>query len=51
MTKATLRRAAWGRKMLAIINYLERGGQAALITMPETIGKALAGQTGTWIVA
>lgn len=37
-------------KVQAVINYLERGGQAALITMPETIGKALAGQTGTWIV-
>jgi len=34
----------------AIINYLEHGGQAALITMPETIGEALAGHTGTWIV-
>ncbi len=39
-----------GPKVKAIINYLERGGRAALITMPETISKALAGQTGTWIV-
>jgi carbamate kinase len=40
-----------GPKVLAGIHYLERGGEAVLITMPETIGKALAGQTGTWIVA
>jgi carbamate kinase len=39
-----------GPKVKAVINYLERGGSAALITMPETIGKALEGQTGTWIV-
>jgi len=39
-----------GPKIQAVINYLERGGRAALITMPETIGKALAGQTGTWIM-
>ena len=39
-----------GPKMLASINYLENGGKAALITMPETITRALAGQTGTWIV-
>lgn len=43
-------KGSMGPKMLAAIQYLERGGQAALITMPETIGKALAGQTGTWIV-
>jgi carbamate kinase len=39
-----------GPKILASINYLEHGGKAALITMPETIDKALAGQTGTWII-
>jgi len=43
-------KGSMGPKVLAGINYLERGGQAVLITMPETIGKALAGQTGTWIV-
>jgi carbamate kinase len=43
-------KGSMGPKVLASIQYLERGGQAALITMPETIGKALAGQTGTWIV-
>lgn len=44
-------KGSMGPKVLAIINYLERGGKAALITMPETIGKALAGETGTWIVS
>jgi len=48
--EAHFARGSMGPKIKAIINYLERGGQSALITMPETIGKALAGQTGTWIV-
>lgn len=43
-------KGSMGPKVKAIINYLERGGSAALITMPETIGKALRGETGTWIV-
>ncbi len=43
-------KGSMGPKIKAIINYLEHGGQAALITMPETIGKALAAQTGTWII-
>jgi carbamate kinase len=43
-------KGSMGPKVRAIINYLEKGGRAALITMPETIGKALSGQTGTWIV-
>lgn len=43
-------KGSMGPKILAVINYLERGGRAALITMPETIGKALAGQTGTWVI-
>ncbi len=43
-------KGSMGPKVKAIVNYLERGGSAALITMPETIGKALKGETGTWIV-
>ena len=43
-------KGSMGPKVKAVINYLERGGNAALITMPETIGKALERQTGTWIV-
>ncbi|MBX5448681.1 hypothetical protein [Thermogemmatispora sp.] len=37
-------------KIRAAIRYLEHGGGAALITSPQTIGKALAGRTGTWIL-
>lgn len=37
-------------KIQAMINYLAQGGESGLITMPETIGKALAGQTGTWLL-
>ena len=37
-------------KMQAIIWYLEAGGKQALITSPENIGRALRGETGTWIV-
>ena len=37
-------------KIQAIIWYLEAGGKQALITSPEHIGRALRGETGTWIV-
>lgn len=37
-------------KIEAIIRFLEAGGQQALITNPENIGRALQGETGTWIV-
>ncbi len=37
-------------KVQAIIWYLEAGGKQALITSPENIGRALRGETGTWIV-
>lgn len=37
-------------KIQAIIRFLENGGKAALITNPENIGRALKGETGTWIV-
>jgi len=44
-------------KMQAVIWYLEAGGKTsksegrqALITNPENIGRALKGETGTWIV-
>jgi carbamate kinase len=39
-----------GPKVQAIINYLEAGGKQALVTNPENIGRALAGETGTWVV-
>ena len=37
-------------KVQAIIWFLENGGKQALITNPENIGRALTGETGTWIV-
>ena len=37
-------------KIQAIIWFLENGGEQALITNPENIGRALKGETGTWIV-
>src|SRR5512138_1073601 len=37
-------------KIQAVIWYLEAGGKQALITNPENIGRALNGETGTWIV-
>jgi len=37
-------------KIQAVIWYLENGGKRALITNPENIGRALKGETGTWIL-
>ena len=37
-------------KVQAIIWFLENGGREALITNPQNIGRALHGETGTWIV-
>ncbi len=37
-------------KVQAILRFLDGGGKQALITNPENIGRALKGETGTWIV-
>lgn len=37
-------------KIQAVIWYLENGGKQALITNPENIGRALKGETGTWVI-
>jgi len=37
-------------KIQAILKYLDAGGKQAIITNPENIGRALRGETGTWIV-
>ena len=37
-------------KIQAVIWYLEAGGKHAIITTPESIGRALRGETGTHIV-
>lgn len=39
-----------GPKIEAIISFLEQGGKQALITNPENLERALAGETGTWII-
>lgn len=39
-----------GPKIQAIIDFLEKGGKEALITNPENIERALAGETGTHFV-
>jgi carbamate kinase len=38
-------------KIEAVVNFLERGGGTAIITDPGNVERALAGETGTWIVA
>jgi carbamate kinase len=38
-----------GPKMRAVVEFLERGGQEALITSPENLARALRGETGTRI--
>ena len=37
-------------KMRAVVKFLEGGGNEALITNPENIERAVAGETGTRIV-
>jgi carbamate kinase len=43
-------KGSMGPKIEAIISFLENGGQRAIITNPENISRALAGETGTLIV-
>jgi carbamate kinase len=50
MAEGHFAKGSMGPKIQAIIWYLERGGKQALITNPENIGRALAGETGTWVV-
>ena len=38
-------------KIQAVIGFLERGGQTAVITDPDHVELALAGRSGTTIVA
>ena len=43
-------KGSMGPKIQALIEFIEGGGQTGLITNPENIGRALAGETGTFIV-
>lgn len=40
-----------GPKIQAVVDYLENGGHEAIITNPENIERAVAGETGTRITA
>jgi carbamate kinase len=37
-------------KVQAAVRFIQNGGQRALITDPPNIGRALAGETGTWVL-
>jgi carbamate kinase len=39
-----------GPKIIAILEFLDAGGGAGVITNPPNLGRAIAGETGTWIV-
>jgi carbamate kinase len=43
-------RGSMGPKIQAVIEFIEGGGQTGLITNPENVTRALAGETGTFIV-
>jgi carbamate kinase len=43
-------KGSMGPKIQAVIEFLEGGGSMGLITNPPNIGRALAGETGTFIV-
>ncbi len=43
-------KGSMGPKIQAVIEFLDGGGQKGLITNPANIGRALAGETGTFIV-
>jgi len=44
-------KGSMGPKIQALVDYLEAGGKEGLITNTENIGRALAGETGTRVVA
>jgi len=44
-------RGSMGPKIRALIAFLEAGGKQGIITSPTNIGRALAGESGTYVVA
>src|SRR3990172_6267244 len=50
MAEGHFAKGSMGPKIQAVIWYLQRGGRQALVTNPGNIERALAGETGTWIV-
>jgi carbamate kinase len=43
-------RGSMGPKIRALVDFLEAGGKTGIITNPANIGRALAGETGTWLL-
>jgi len=39
-----------GPKIDAIVEFIESGGGIGIVTNPQNLGRAIAGETGTWIV-
>lgn len=39
-----------GPKIDAIVEFIELGGGIGIVTNPQNLGRAIAGETGTWIV-
>ncbi len=50
LAQGHFQKGSMGPKIAACVAFLERGGQQAVITTPAQIERALAGETGTWIV-
>jgi carbamate kinase len=50
MAEGQFAAGSMGPKIEAVIGYLERGGTEAIITDPDNVERALAGETGTHIV-
>ena len=50
LTEGHFAKGSMEPKVQAIIGYLEDGGNKAIVTTPENIGRALAGETGTHFV-
>ena len=44
-------RGSMGPKVQALVEFLEAGGKQGLITDPANIGRALAGESGTYLVS
>jgi carbamate kinase len=50
MAEGQFAAGSMGPKIEAVIGYLDRGGTEAIITDPDNVERALAGETGTHIV-
>ena len=49
LVRGTVRDASGAPAVNAVVQFLENGGKEALITNPENIERAVAGETGTRI--